>query len=126
MIQWYILSQLHNQMVTMIQGDWFYKQHKQNKWFNYNNGLHNFHTIIFTIIPSTITNVHGFHEFHQQKISFEPNDQNMSNENIIIKWKVYEKLHTILFFYSPTTAMFHVQWQRKWSYNFIFILLLKK
>jgi hypothetical protein len=27
----------------------------------------------------------------------------MSNENIIIKWKVYEKLHTILFFYSPTT-----------------------
>jgi hypothetical protein len=75
-------------MITMIQGDWFYKQHKQNKWFNYKNGLHNFHTIVFTIIPSTITHVHEFHKFHQQKISFEPNDQNMSNENSITKWKV--------------------------------------
>jgi len=55
--------------------------------------LHNFHTIVFTIIPSTITHVHEFHEFHQQKINFEPNDQNMSNENIITKWKVYKTPH---------------------------------
>jgi hypothetical protein len=36
-------------------GNWYYEQHKHKKWFNYNNGLHNFHTIVFTIIPSTIT-----------------------------------------------------------------------
>jgi hypothetical protein len=77
--------QLHSQMIIMIQGDLFHKQRKQKKWFNYNNGLHNFHIIVFTIIPSTITHVHEFHEFHQQNINFEPNDQNMSNENIITK-----------------------------------------
>jgi hypothetical protein len=62
----------------------------KKKWFNYNNGLHNFHTIVFTIIPSTITHVHEFHEIHKQNISFEPNDQNMLNEKIKTKWKVYE------------------------------------
>jgi UDP-galactopyranose mutase len=71
----------------MIQGNCFYNQHKQKNKFNYNYGLHNFHTNVFTIIPSTITH---FHEFYQQNITFEHNDQDMSNENIKTKWKIYE------------------------------------
>jgi hypothetical protein len=30
--------------------------------------------------------------FYQQNITFEHNDQNMSNENIKTKWKVYENI----------------------------------
>ncbi len=106
-------SQIHNQRIIMIQGDLFYKQHKQNKWFNYKYGLHNFHSIAFTIIPSTITHFHEFHEFYQPKITFEHNDQDMSNENIKTKWKVYENSTQSIFLYSSYKARPHVQWQRK-------------
>jgi len=42
-------------------------------------------TTVFTIILSKITHFHEYHEFYQQKITFEHNNQDMSNENIKTK-----------------------------------------
>ncbi len=69
--------------------------------------------------------VHEFHEIHKQNISFELNDQNMPNEKIKTKWKVYEN-STKSYYSIPTTIEASCSMSKKLPYNSIFILPFEK
>ncbi len=88
--------------------------------------MHNFHTIVFTctIIPSIITHVHEFHDFHQQKINFELNNQDMPKRSKL-NGKSMKTPHNPILVPLLQWSKLHVQWLKKWPDNFIFILLLK-
>ncbi len=89
--------------------------------------MHNFHTIVLTctIIPSVITHVHEFHEFHQQKINFELNNQDMPKRSKL-NGKSMKTPHNPILVLLLQWSKLYVQWFLKmtlylyyfWKNNF--------